>query len=156
AVTALAARIARAERGLLVCGPSPLAQGEGRAAILDLARRTGFPLLAEGTSQIRFGGDREGVVACGPFDLVLRVPAFRGGLAPDLILQIGAPPTSSAFAELSAAAGPTRVVIAEHGWNDPQSDASAVTQADPAALARALLPHLPPRAAASPWSLAFV
>src|SRR6185312_10786395 len=70
-------------------------------------------------------------------------------------LQIGAPPTSSAFAELSAAAGPARVVIPEHGWNDPQNDASAVVEADPAALARALLPHLPPRPAASPWSLAF-
>ncbi len=154
AVAALAERIDRAERGLIVCGPAPIAQSAGRAAILDLARRTGFPLLAESTSQVRFGGDRAGVFECGPFDAVLRAPAFRAGPAPDLILQIGAPPTSSAYAELAAGAGPARVVIAEHGWNDPQSDASALVLADPVALARALAPRIAPRAA-SPWSLSF-
>src|SRR5262249_36476192 len=45
AVAHVAERIARAERGLVVCGPAPLAQAAGRDALLDLARRTGFPLL---------------------------------------------------------------------------------------------------------------
>jgi 2-succinyl-5-enolpyruvyl-6-hydroxy-3-cyclohexene-1-carboxylate synthase len=155
AVASLVDRVDHAERGLIVCGPAALDRGAGRDAILDLARRTGFPLLAEGTSQVRFGGDRAGVVDCGPFDAVLRAPGFRAGHSPDLILQIGAPPTSTAYAELAAGAGAARVVIAEHGWNDPQSDASAIVLADPVALARAVAAKIAPRAAGSPWSLAF-
>ena len=153
AVAELAERIARAERGLLVCGPSPLSQAEGRDAILALARRTGFPLLAEATSQLRFGGDHAGVTVCSGFDAVARIPALRGGQAPDLILELGAPPTSSGYAELLAAsAGAARFVIAPHGWNDPQGDATALVHAEPAALARALAVALPDRAAASSWS----
>jgi 2-succinyl-5-enolpyruvyl-6-hydroxy-3-cyclohexene-1-carboxylate synthase len=156
AVATIAERIARAERGLLVCGPAPLAQAEGRAAVLALARRTGFPLLAESTSQIRFGGDRAGVNDCGPFDLIFGGRAFRIGHVPDFILQLGAPPTSSAYAELCAGSGPARVVVAEHGWNDPQGDAAAVVLADPAALTRALVEKVPAVAALSPWSTTFV
>ncbi len=154
-ITAIAQRIARAERGLIVCGPAPLAQADARCAVLALARRTGFPLLAESTSQIRFGGDRAGVVECGAFDAVLRSPAFRAGPAPDLVLQLGAPPTSSAYAELcSSAPSAARVVVAPHGWNDPQGDAAALVFADPGALAEALVAQLPAREP-SAWSRAF-
>ena len=158
AVTEIAERVARAERGLLVCGPAPLAQAEGRAAILDLARRTGFPLLAEATSQVRFGGDHAGVVTCSAFDAVLRVPGLRAGQAPDLILELGAPPTSTGYAELLADAATgraARFVVAPHGWNDPQGDATALVHAEPAAFARALAAALPERAPTSPWAVAF-
>ena len=159
AVAEIAERVARAERGLIVCGPAPLgqAQPDAREAILTLARRTGFPLLAEATSQVRFGGDRTGVATCSAFDAVLRVPALRSGQAPDLILELGAPPTSSGYAELLAAAGEraARFVIAPHGWNDPRGDATALVHAEPAALARALTAVLPERAPASPWAMTF-
>ncbi|MCE2559384.1 MAG: 2-succinyl-5-enolpyruvyl-6-hydroxy-3-cyclohexene-1-carboxylic-acid synthase, partial [Acidobacteria bacterium] len=56
-----AARLCRqAERGLIVAGPLPLPPPQAREADADvfglreLARRTGFPLLAEATSQSRF------------------------------------------------------------------------------------------------------
>jgi 2-succinyl-5-enolpyruvyl-6-hydroxy-3-cyclohexene-1-carboxylate synthase len=156
-IAAIAERAARAERGLIVCGPAPLTQAEGRAAILDLARRTGFPLLAEATSQLRFGGERAGVVTCSAIDAVLRVPEARGKLAPDLILQLGAPPTSSAYADLCAASpDAARFVIAPHGWNDPQSDAASILLADPVAVARAVAGKLPTRIGAPPpWAAAF-
>ena len=154
AVAAVAERIARAERGLIVCGPAPLSQGDGRDKVLALARRTRFALLAEGTSQIRFGGDRAGVIECGPFDAVLRNPARCG--APDLVLQLGAPPTSSAYGELCAAGRVPRVVVAPHGWNDPHGDAMALVHAEPAAFCAALVQALPDRdAAPSLWPRAF-
>jgi 2-succinyl-5-enolpyruvyl-6-hydroxy-3-cyclohexene-1-carboxylate synthase len=159
-IAEIADRVGRAERGLVVCGPAPLAQAAGREAILDLARRTGFPLLAEATSQVRFGGDRAGVVTCSAFDAILRVPSVRGGRGPDLILELGAPPTSSAYAELLASSAESsplvRFVIAPHGWNDPQSDATALVLADPAAVARAVAARLPARIGAPPpWAAAF-
>jgi 2-succinyl-5-enolpyruvyl-6-hydroxy-3-cyclohexene-1-carboxylate synthase len=155
-VADLCERIARAERGLIVCGPAPLSAAAGRDALLDLARKTGFPLLAEGTSQLRFGGDHRGVVAVSSFDAVLRAPAFRARHAPDLLVEIGAPATSAGYAELLAQhAGCARVVIAPHGWNDPAGDASTLIFADPAELCRRLAAQLPARAARSPWSESF-
>ena len=144
----IAERVACAERGLLVCGPAPIAQAEGRDAILELARRSGLPLLAEATSQIRFGGDRTGVAQISAIDAVRY--SLGHGLAPDLIVEIGAPPTSAAYAELVARGGAHRVVVAPHGWNDPHGDASALVVADPAAFARALAPRLPARIGAPP------
>jgi 2-succinyl-5-enolpyruvyl-6-hydroxy-3-cyclohexene-1-carboxylate synthase len=149
----VAARIARASFGLIACGPAPLAQGDGRDAILELARRTGFPLLAESTSQVRFGGDRAGVVECGPFDAVLAGRAFRD--APDLVLQFGAPPTSSTYADLCANGRAERVVVAPHGWNDPESSAALLVAADPVLFARALARELPSPGRQSVWSQAF-
>lgn len=133
AIVEIADLAARAERGLLVCGPAPLASAEGRAAILDLARATGFPLLAEGPSQLRFGGDRRGVTALSAFDALLRDRSLRSRLAPELVIELGAPPTSAGYAQLLAEhPALPRFVIAPHGWNDPASSAAALVVADPA------------------------
>lgn len=160
AVVEIAERATRAERGLIVCGPAPLESGKGRQQILALARATGFPLLAEGTSQMRFGGDLRGVVACSMFDAILRAPAFRREHAPELILEIGAPPTSTGYAALLAEHPRCpRFVVAPHGWNDPSGDAAALVLADPAELAARVSARLdpPPSAghARSRWTEAF-
>jgi 2-succinyl-5-enolpyruvyl-6-hydroxy-3-cyclohexene-1-carboxylate synthase len=147
ALERVAARIARSERGVIACGPASLARADQRDAILDLARRTGFVLLAEATSQLRFGGDRAGVLEGGPFDALFRIKLA----APDLVVQLGAPPTSTAYADLCAR-GVARVVIAEHGWSDPQGNAAAMIEADPGAFAAAILPRIAPRPA-SRWAL---
>lgn len=134
-------------RGLIACGPAPLRSAEDRQALLALAAATGFPLLAEAASQLRFTR-RPPEVLCGDaFDLFLRDPALRARLAPDLILQIGAPPTSSSFDALLRAEAPgdrhrhrpRRFVLAAHGWNDPQSRAEALVLAPPGETARCLL-----------------
>lgn len=151
AIAEISARIARAERGLIACGPAPLAAAASRDAILDLARITGFPLLAEATSQLRFGGDARGAIRCSSFDALLRAGLLRGAESPDLVLEIGAPPTSSAYAELAARLGPARFVIAPHGWGDPSSSAAAMIFADPAELARRVGARIAPRAPAA-WA----
>lgn len=143
AVVDIADRLGAAERGIIVCGPAPLAAAEGRDVILDLARRSGFAIFAEATSQIRFGGDRAGVVLLSNGE-VMR--SLRGREAPDVIVALGAPPTSAAYADMCAASpAAARFVIAPHGWNDPEGDATALIQADPAAFARAVAPRLPAR-----------
>src|SRR5262249_51850060 len=103
-----------------------------------------------------FGGDRGGVVSCSAFDAILRAPGFRARHAPDLILELGAPPTSAGYAALLADhPGAPRVVVAPHGWNDPRSDAAALLLADPADLAPRVAERLPPGSAPSPWARAF-
>jgi 2-succinyl-5-enolpyruvyl-6-hydroxy-3-cyclohexene-1-carboxylate synthase len=158
AITELAELAARTSRGLIVCGPAPLASAEGREAILDLARATGFPLLAEGPSQLRFGGDRAGVVSVSAFDALLRVPALRARLAPELVIELGAPPTSAGYAQLLAERPSLpRFVIAPHGWNDPSGSAAALLVADPIEAATRLVARVralkgPSRPAITAWA----
>jgi 2-succinyl-5-enolpyruvyl-6-hydroxy-3-cyclohexene-1-carboxylate synthase len=135
AVAALVDACRGARRGLVVCGPAPLGP---RREIAALAARAGFPLLAEAASQLRFAD----VVSCDGFAALLRVEWFRRDFAPDLVLQFGAPPTASAFAGF--ASGAARFVVAPHGWNDPESSATAMVQADAIETARAVAAALAP------------
>ncbi|HZF47932.1 MAG TPA: 2-succinyl-5-enolpyruvyl-6-hydroxy-3-cyclohexene-1-carboxylic-acid synthase [Polyangiaceae bacterium] len=165
AISTLVERCARAERGLIVCGPllppSGVASAAGKLfdlkqhqrSIASLARATGFPVLAEATSQARFGVSPE-ITSIAAFDALLRDPALRAELAPDLLIEIGSPPTSQGYADLVAERpGCPRFVLALHGWNDPSSSAHALLFADPADVCEAVAARLPaPRAGGrAPW-----
>ena len=130
ALDALAGACAAARRGLIVCGPMPSHRREIGHAAQELARATGFPLLAETASQVRFGGPAA-ALQCDGFDALLASARFRAGSQPDLILQLGPPPTSSHVASLlSENPGAVRCVIAPWGWNDPDSSAGVLVLAD--------------------------
>jgi 2-succinyl-5-enolpyruvyl-6-hydroxy-3-cyclohexene-1-carboxylate synthase len=155
-VEALAERIRRAERGLLVAGPAPISAASDREILFELARRTGFPLLAECTSQLRFAPTGAGVTRVSAFDALLASSRFRAGHAPDLVIELGRPPTSAAYArfveELPAC---SRWVVSPYGYGDPSSRADAIVQAAPGELARALVAALPGGGRASAWAASF-
>jgi 2-succinyl-5-enolpyruvyl-6-hydroxy-3-cyclohexene-1-carboxylate synthase len=140
AVRALAQACASARRGVIVAGPGRLGQAAARPAALALARRLGFPLLAEAASQLRFAGNEREVV--GLFEML--VPAVAGeAFRPDLVLQIGAMPTSVAWGRwLENDGAPERWVLAPHGWNDPANRAAGVIAAEVDLTLQALLPVL--------------
>jgi 2-succinyl-5-enolpyruvyl-6-hydroxy-3-cyclohexene-1-carboxylate synthase len=127
ALEELAAAIAAEPRGLIVAGALP-ATFAGREAVLELARRAGYPLLAESGSQLRFG-PRPGVTCIDTFDIVLGSPVP----APKLILQLGSDPVSASWPALS---GAQRWVLAET-WRDPDSTARVIL-GDPATSLRTL------------------
>jgi 2-succinyl-5-enolpyruvyl-6-hydroxy-3-cyclohexene-1-carboxylate synthase len=136
------ARVAQAlrgrRRGLLVCGPED-ARPDFADAIARLAEATGYPVLADPLSSLRYGPhDRSAI--CGAYDLFLRAPGFAGREAPELILQFGATPTSKAY-QLYAARHETalRIAVDEAGaWRDPSRRLHEVVAADPALFAAAL------------------
>ncbi|HTY97369.1 MAG TPA: thiamine pyrophosphate-dependent enzyme, partial [Solirubrobacteraceae bacterium] len=78
---------------------------------------------------------------------------FRAGPAPDLVIQLGAPPTSGALsAYLAGQAGLERWVATAHGWIDPDSFAGELVVGAPAAVAVGLVERLADRPRApSPW-----
>jgi 2-succinyl-5-enolpyruvyl-6-hydroxy-3-cyclohexene-1-carboxylate synthase len=117
----------RARRGLIVAGPAGIEQARAAAAIAQLSAATGFALAAEATSQLRGPGVR----TVGAFDLLFRSAPFRAEHGPDLVLQLGAAPTSGGF-ELLLSERPdlARVVIAPHDWPDPYGGASYLLVAD--------------------------
>lgn len=131
AVSTIAARLRRAKRPILVCGPqydSDLAK-----SVANLASALGAPILADPLSQVRWGShDRSSVVDA--YDAVLRHARTAQSLAPDLILRMGGTPTSKAllqFLELQSAS--PLIVIAEAEWPDPSLLAEEMVRADPAA-----------------------
>jgi 2-succinyl-5-enolpyruvyl-6-hydroxy-3-cyclohexene-1-carboxylate synthase len=164
AIAEVAAACAGARRGLLVAGPAPLARAGERDAVLALAAATGFPLLAEATSQLRWTGGAVPAALCDAFDLAVRAPlasslasspassptsplassptspassasslsdARHHLAAPDLIVELGAPPTSGAWARhVARHRGCMRIVIAPHGWLDPHSGAALLVHAE--------------------------
>ncbi len=131
----LARACLRARRGIIACGPSPLPRdNDFRVAAGALSLATGFPILAEATSQARFGPKADGVTVVGAFDALLRAGSIAE--APDLVIELGSTPVSSAYAAwMEKHASVPRWVVAPHGWHDPFNSATAVVQAAPAAFA---------------------
>lgn len=153
----IAERCAKAERGIIVCGPSSLQLAKAREHVFELARRTGFPLLTELPSQLRLGAAPADVVVCDGFDAFLRSPAFRRDHVADLIVLIGGTPTSTGFEQYTYAHPEVpRVVFAERGWADPASSPTHFVLGSPERSLAALNAKLEPRAGgASEWSRRF-
>ncbi len=131
AVDELAAQCRSTAEGLIVCGPGPLAQRALLAPLQRLARATGYPLLVEAASQLRFAPpDTPDDARVDVFDPLLRAASFAGARDAKLVLQVGAPPTSKGF-EMLVDARPdlVRWVLTAHGWNDPYNRAAAVVAA---------------------------
>ncbi len=117
----------RAKSGLILLGPRPPSCEPMADVVAVLAERTGFVVLAEATSQLRF--DTTFAQAGDAIDPLMRSKAFRQGMASDVVLQIGQPLTSTGCASYVAdRAGSTHVVLAESGWPDASSSATHVVQ----------------------------
>ncbi|MFW6051624.1 MAG: thiamine pyrophosphate-dependent enzyme, partial [Myxococcota bacterium] len=138
--------LASTDRGVLVAGPAPPAQRQARDAVFDLARRTGWPLCAEATSQLRLAR-ATGVPRFDAFDWVWRSEKGRAPLRPEAVIQLGGAPTSAGYERLIAEAAIRRVVVAPYGWPDPASTAEALACADAGPMASAVLESMGPDAA---------
>ena len=142
AVRAVAQLCVTHPHGVIVAGPAAAGTDHLalRHAVPALSRRTGFPIWAEATSGLRFGNQE---AVCGGFDALLQSPSFRKSFVPQLLIELGGPVVSSGYARWVAEHPDcVRVVIAEHGWNDPPGSASLLCRSDPATFAAALLTEL--------------
>jgi 2-succinyl-5-enolpyruvyl-6-hydroxy-3-cyclohexene-1-carboxylate synthase len=141
-VHALAARIAAAPRGAIVCGPTPEDVAE---PAVRLAEQAGWPLLAEPTSGVRCGEhDRSHVVA--HYDVLLRVERFSRDHAPQFVLRVGDTPTSKPLRGWLA--GAPQVVLDPHAaWHEPTRRAELLLHAAAAPTLDALAATLEMRSA---------
>lgn len=134
AIEPVASLLVRSSRAIVVCGP---AERAGRAAIacrrdaiLEFATSHNLPVLAEAASGARFHRRASPSRAISHFDTVLRNTRAREALAPDLVIEFGLPPTSSAYARaLGEWTEAKRVVVAPYGWPDPASSADWLIRA---------------------------
>jgi len=147
----MAAHIGDAISGVIVAGRQ--LDPELREPLAHLARVSGFPILADPTSQLRCGPhDRSHVVAA--YDLLLRDERFARSVVPDLVLRFGEMPTSKPLRAWLAASGASEVVVDPFGgWNEPSNRAAAILRADPTELASGWAARLEkePRGAPKAW-----
>ena len=131
-VASLATALQRAQRPLVVAGE--MRDGERLAPSLH---RLGLPVLAEPTSQLRraeTGGSVES------YEALMRAGwSLQHG--PDLVIRLGATPTSRALNRwLAAAAAPTFLVDPDRSWRDQDQVATHVMACEPQPLLEALPP----------------
>ncbi len=139
AVETLAALLNKARRAVIVAGPRCPRSGDFAAAVSALTRALGAPLLADPLSNLRFGLAE----SLGAYEWTLEALP-----APDLVLRLGAMPTSSALLRWLAAlpADVPQIGIQRFGlWQDGGFTLSHFLAADETALLRAVEPRLRPQ-----------
>ncbi|WP_435363631.1 2-succinyl-5-enolpyruvyl-6-hydroxy-3-cyclohexene-1-carboxylic-acid synthase [Haloarchaeobius sp. DYHT-AS-18] len=132
----LASAVDAAETGLILAGPADPAVADATPeAIATLARETGFPLLADPLSGLRFGPHVADVPVLGGYDGYLSAL----DLDPDLVLRFGASMTSKPVRKALADSGARQVLVDPAGeWRDAEFVCSDLVVADPGETARAL------------------
>jgi 2-succinyl-5-enolpyruvyl-6-hydroxy-3-cyclohexene-1-carboxylate synthase len=144
ALEALAGRLARADRGLILAGPDddPLLP----AALATLADATGFPILADPLSGLRAGPyDRTNVIARA--DQLCRPGPWIDSHTPDLVIRTGAMPTSKPVTEMLSRSRPELVVIdGDGGWRESALVPATFVHADPVDTVTRLAARQPGRA----------
>jgi len=139
AVRALAETLSGAERGLLVAGPADV-PAPAADAIAALADRLGFPLVADPLSGLRFGLDAS-VPVLGGYDGYLTPEVTATWPDPDVVVRVGAAPTSKTLADyLERVDARQFVVDPAGGWREARFTATDLVTADPTRLARDLTP----------------
>ncbi len=111
-------------RGLIVAGPAP-SHGDTesyREALFAMARVLRFPILAEGTSQVRFGVRPPDL--CFLDDIEASLSLFARTRGPELIVQFGDIPTATSLNRWLQDTSIARIVVSRGSWADPHGTAS--------------------------------
>jgi len=121
--------INNAARGLIIAGPSSFTNRE-KSDLMALAEKLNFPVLADASSQLRFGKVNKK-------KLVINYEGFfrseyRNNFTPDLILQFGRIPSSKAIENFLSNIFVKRYIINEHGdIFDPWNNAAGIFKCPP-------------------------
>jgi len=124
----LAGELQAVREGIIVCGPQ--CDPTFPSAVVELARRLGYPILADPLSQVRCGShDRTLIIDT--YDAFLRSKITTQELAPRLLLRFGATPTSKLLQNYIAHSdGARQILIHDADWQDPMHTATDLLQTD--------------------------
>lgn len=139
------------ERGLIVCGPG-CPGGAFPEQVAQLAKASGYPVVADPLSGVRFGAAATSGLVLGGYESYL-----QGGKAawerPDVVIRFGAVPTGKWINSYVTASAPTHFIhIRENGiWADDSHLVNYFLQADPATVCAQVTQSLPSRSL-SAWA----
>jgi len=122
-------------RGIISCGPLD-ADSDEAASIAGLGAAAGWPILADPTSQVRTGPHTGLAPVLATSDLFLRDEEFAAAYAPEVVVRIGATPTSKSFRLWIERHQPAHVLAIDPAlrWNDPSHLVSEVLRGAPGRL----------------------
>ncbi|WP_299334920.1 2-succinyl-5-enolpyruvyl-6-hydroxy-3-cyclohexene-1-carboxylic-acid synthase, partial [Haloplanus sp.] len=121
-------------RGLIVAGP-PDPPGADPQAVTALAHATGFPILADPLSGLRFGGHTRVTTTVGGYDGYLDPRVTADWPDPEVVVRIGASPTSKRLRKYLARTGARQFVVdPAGGWREAEFRATDLVVADPSRL----------------------
>ena len=141
------------ERGLIICGPG-CPGGDFPAQVAKLATASGYPLVTDPLSGVRFGVPVEGGLVLGGYETYLQSSKLPW-VQPDVVLRFGAVPTSKWLNSYVSGNVPTHLIhIRENGvWADDSHLVNYFLQADPSTVCTQLAGALTPRSG-STWATA--
>ncbi|WP_058365708.1 2-succinyl-5-enolpyruvyl-6-hydroxy-3-cyclohexene-1-carboxylic-acid synthase [Haloparvum sedimenti] len=134
-----------ADRGLIVAGPAD-PPGLDAEAVTALSHATGFPVLADPLSGVRFGGHTRVAPVIGGYDAYLspdltEADAFPN---PEVVVRLGASPTSKNLRKYLAATDADQYVVDPAGaWREAEFAATDLVVAEPSRLCGRLSRLLP-------------
>ncbi len=146
---ALANELATTDRGLIVAGPAD-PPGLDAESVTALSHATGFPILADPLSGVRYGGHTRVAPVIGAYDAYLSADVAGEGDAgedgegatdaagwtdPELVLRLGASPTSKRLRKYLAATGADQYQVDPAGrWREAEFAATDLVVAEPSRL----------------------
>jgi 2-succinyl-5-enolpyruvyl-6-hydroxy-3-cyclohexene-1-carboxylate synthase len=122
------------DRGLIVAGPTD-PPGVDPQSVTALAHATGFPILADPLSGLRFGGHTRVTTTVGGYDGYLDSRVTADWPDPDVVVRIGASPTSKRLRKYLARTDARQFVVDPAGaWREAEFRATDLVVADPSRL----------------------
>jgi len=159
----LANELATADRGLIVAGPAD-PPGLDAEAVTALSHATRFPILADPLSGVRFGGHTRVAPVIGAYDAFLSAAVAGDGAEsgesdsasdwadPEVVLRLGASPTSKNLREYLAETGADQYQIDPAGrWREAEFAATDLVVAEPSRLCARLSRLVPGGGGSSDW-----
>jgi 2-succinyl-5-enolpyruvyl-6-hydroxy-3-cyclohexene-1-carboxylate synthase len=143
--------IASTERGLIVCGPRDEEDGFPQA-LSALSQATGYPILAEAASQVRYGG---GATTLSFYDALLRHEPFARAHRPELVLRFGGGLTPKRPQQWLDGSGARTLHFSDEGsLFDPAHRAEHIVEGSAVAACEALARGL--SRGTGPWAQSFL
>ena len=119
------------DRGLLVAGPAD-PPGLDPEAVTAFAHASGFPILADPLSGLRFGGHSRVAPVIGGYDGFVNTAVTDDWPDPEVVVRLGASPTSKPLRKYLAGVDAQQVVVDPAGaWREAEFTASDLVVADP-------------------------
>ncbi|HWO98686.1 MAG TPA: 2-succinyl-5-enolpyruvyl-6-hydroxy-3-cyclohexene-1-carboxylic-acid synthase [Bacillus sp. (in: firmicutes)] len=122
-------KVKQYERGIIVCGDH-----EGTAfadAVVELAEKLNYPILADPLSQLRSGKHRKELIV-NAYDTFLRNESLLADLKPEVVIRFGAMPVSKSLLLFLKEYKPEEMLVIDGGggWREPTLVATNMIQCE--------------------------
>ena len=122
------------DRGLVVAGPAD-PPGLDPEAVTALSHATGFPILTDPLSGLRFGGHTRVAPVIGGYDAFVDTAVTAEWPDPEVVVRLGASPTSKPLRKYLAGTDSRQFVVDPAGaWREAEFTATDLVVADPSRL----------------------